>query len=145
MKLQVLSTEQLVEIVELLAYLNPSVSSEVLRERYEKIVRNHPNYFLIGAIVGDRLVGISGVWKGTKIWCGDFMEIDNLVVHPDYRSRGVATTLMKRIEVMAKEQNCNIIVLDSYTNNHSSHRLYYQQGGEIWGFHFVKPLQEFEH
>jgi ribosomal protein S18 acetylase RimI-like enzyme len=132
MKLQVLSSEQLVEIVELLAYLNPSVSSEVLRARYEKIVRNHPNYFLIGAFV-------------TKIWCGDFMEIDNLVVHPDYRSRGVATTLMKRIEVMAKEQNCNIIVLDSYTNNHSSHRLYHQQGGEIWGFHFVKPLQEFEH
>ncbi|MBU6327244.1 MAG: GNAT family N-acetyltransferase [Verrucomicrobia bacterium] len=145
MKLQVLSTAQVTEIVELLAYLNPAVSRDILRKRYEKIVADHSNYQIIGAFVEDRLVGLSGVWRGTKIWCGDFMEVDNLVVHPDFRGRGVATGLMKQIEVMAKEENCNIIVLDSYTNNHSSHRLYHRQGCEIWGFHFVKPMRRFEH
>jgi predicted GNAT family acetyltransferase len=31
-------------------------------------------------------------------------------------------------------------VLDSYTSNHASHRLYHRLGYEIRGFHFIKPL-----
>jgi ribosomal protein S18 acetylase RimI-like enzyme len=79
------------------------------------------------------------------MWCGDYMEFDNLVVHPDFRNRGVASALMEKVESMAREKECSIVVLDSYTNNHTSHRLYHRKGCEIWGFHFIKPLGPFEH
>jgi GNAT superfamily N-acetyltransferase len=145
MKLQLLSIMALPEVIALLSFLNPSVCEETLRLRYEKILREYPNYLVLGAYIDGRLAGLTGIWHGTKIWCGDYMEVDNLVVHPEYRARGVGTALVQRVEQMAREKGCNIVVLDSYTNNHPSHRLYHRMGCEIWGFHFVKPLGDFEH
>ena len=145
MNLQLLSISAMPDVIALLCFLNPSVSEETMQRRYEKILREHPNYRILGAYVEGRLAGLTGLWHGTKIWCGDYMEIDNLVVHPDFRQRGVATALIEKVEAIAREKQCNILVLDSYTNNHPSHRLYHRLGCEIWGFHFVKPLVNFEH
>ena len=145
MKLQLLSITALPEVIALLSFLNPSVCEETMRRRYEKILREFPNYHVLGVYIDGRLAGVTGIWHGTKIWCGDYMEVDNLVVHPDFRARGVGTALLERVEQMAREKGCNIVVLDSYTNNHPSHRLYHRMGCEIWGFHFVKPLGDFEH
>ena len=66
--------------------------------------------------------------------------MDNLVVHPDARSAKIGTRLIQNLEATAREESCEIMVLDSYTSNHPSHRLYHRLGFEIWGFHFVKPL-----
>ena len=145
MKLQILTRKHIADTIQLLSFLNPAVSAEILQQRYEKILHEFPHYSILGAYIGQKLVGLSGIWFGTKIWCGDYMEIDNLVVHPDYREKGVATALIDRIEAMAKEKHCNILVLDSYTTNYPSHRLYQRKGCEIWGFHFIKPLQDFAH
>ena len=145
MNLQLLSISAMPEVIALLCFLNPSVCEETMQRRYEKILREHPNYRILGAYIDGRLAGLTGLWHGTKIWCGDYMEIDNLVVHPDFRQRGVATALIEKVESIAREKQCNILVLDSYTNNHPSHRLYHRLGCEIWGFHFVQPLVNFEH
>jgi ribosomal protein S18 acetylase RimI-like enzyme len=81
----------------------------------------------------------------TKIWCGKYLEIDNLIIHPLHQSSGIGTALLRHLEQFAGEQGCNILVLDSYTSNHASHRLYHRLGFEIWGFHFIRPLRQFEH
>ena len=65
---------------------------------------------------------------------------DYLVVDPEIRSSGLGTALVQHLEGLAREEGCNLAVLDSYTSNHPSHRLYHRLGFEIWGFHFVKPL-----
>lgn len=145
MKLQLLTLDAMPDVITLLAFLNPAVCHETLQRRYEKILREFPNYRVLGAYIDGKLIGLTGMWHGTKLWCGDYMEIDNLVVHPDFRNRGVASALIEKVEAMAREKECSIVVLDSYTNNHASHRLYHRKGCEIWGFHFVKPLGPFEH
>jgi GNAT superfamily N-acetyltransferase len=145
MKLHWLTDAQMDDTIALLSYLNPNVPAATLRERYEKIMRDHTNYRVLGAFIKGRLVGLTGIWHGTKLWCGDYMEVDNLVVHPDYRGKGIASSLMERVNALAKEAGCNIEVLDSYTTNYPSHRLYQSKGFEIWGFHFIKPLRDFEH
>lgn len=124
----------------LLAHLNPDTPDEVLRQRFETILREHPHYQAIGAFLDGQLVALAGIWIATKIWCGRYLEVDNLVVHPLHRSGGFGSALLRRIEEIAKEQDCNLAVLDSYTANRPSHRLYHRLGFEIWGFHFVKPL-----
>jgi GNAT superfamily N-acetyltransferase len=126
--------------VALLEFLNPECTATVLRERYETMLREHSHYQVIGAFVDARLVGLTGVWTATKIWCGRYLEIDNLVVHPDHRSSGIGAVLIGHIGDLAKRQGCHCMTLDAYVANHASHRLYHRQGFEIWGFHFVKPI-----
>lgn len=128
--------------VGLLVHLNPEAPNAVLRQRFESILRDHPHYHAIGAFLDTQLVGIAGVWIATKLWCGRYLEIDNLVVHPLHRSAGIGTALFAHLEQLARTEDCNLLVLDSYTSNHASHRLYHRLGFEIWGFHFVKPIAD---
>ncbi len=140
--LKQLDTTDISESVGLLSFLNPDTPREILHERLTKIFADHSHYHLIGAFISGKMVGLSGAWIGTKIWCGKFLEIDNLVVHPDHRSARVGSQLIEHLEGIARAENCQVITLDSYTSNHPSHRLYHRLGFEIWGFHFVKPLAE---
>jgi ribosomal protein S18 acetylase RimI-like enzyme len=135
-----LGQADLEDAVRLLVTLNPDTPARVVRERLEAILADHPHYQLAGAFDGDVLVGVCGAWIATKIWCGRYLEIDNLVVDPARRSGGAGTALIRHFEALARELDCKIMVLDSYTSNRASHRLYHRLGFEIWGFHFVKPV-----
>lgn len=138
--LQTLQHGDTAAAVELLALLNPTTPAAELEERLTTILTVHPHYRITGAYRSGKLVGLCGAWIATKIWCGKYLEIDNLIVHPDHRSSNIGTLLIRHFESLAKEENCRIVTLDSYTSNHPSHRLYHRLGYEIWGFHFVKPL-----
>lgn len=124
----------------LLAHLNPDCSTEVLIQRFRSILAEHPHYLPVGAFIEGRMIGFGGAWIATKIWCGRYLEVDNIVVHPEQRSSGVGGALMEYFESIAKERDCNIAVLDSYTSNYDSHRFYHRHDYQIWGFHFVKTL-----
>jgi GNAT superfamily N-acetyltransferase len=132
--------------VGLLAHLNPDCPVPLLRERFGTILREHPHYRAIGLFsAAGQLLGFAGIWIATKIWCGRYLEVDNLVVHPLHRAGGAGTALLRHLEELGRAEDCNILVLDSYTSNHASHRLYHRLGYEIWGFHFIRPLRSFEH
>jgi ribosomal protein S18 acetylase RimI-like enzyme len=135
-----LETSDLPEAARLLGTLNPDSPLNLVRERLDTILADHPHYHLIGAFDGDSLLGVCSAWIATKIWCGRYLEIDNLVVDPELRSGGVGTALIQHFEALGRERDCKILVLDSYTSNHPSHRLYHRLGFEIWGFHFIKPI-----
>ncbi len=124
----------------LLAILNPETPPTVIGERLEAVLTDHPHYQLVGAYDGETLAGLAAAWIATKIWCGRYLEIDNLVVDPAQRSSGVGSLLIRHLELIAREKDCKILVLDSYVSNHPSHRLYYRLGFEAWGYHFVKPI-----
>ena len=126
----------------LLGHLNPDYPAEVLEKRFMTILAEHDHYHPYGAYLDGKLVGLASAWIATKVWCGRYMEVDNIVVHSEHRSAGVGAALMEAMEQLAKERECRLLVLDSYTSNHASHRFYHRLGYEIWGFHFVKPLAD---
>ena len=129
------------EALRLLAGLNPEVAAEELERRMCEILQRHSHYELYGAYDGDDLVAVCGAWVATKLWCGRYLEIDNIVTDPNRRSKGAGTRLMQAMETLARERECEILVLDSYASNTASHRLYHRLGFEIKGFHFVKELR----
>ncbi len=135
-----LDVPDLAEAARLLGTLNPDTPIPLVRERLQTILADHPHYHLVGAFAGESIVGVSSAWIATKIWCGRYLEIDNLVVDPDQRSGGVGTLMIQHLEALGRERDCKLLVLDSYTSNHPSHRLYHRLGFEIWGFHFIKPI-----
>ena len=127
--------------VKLLAYLNADTAVEILRDRLDSILRESPHYQLFGAFIGAQLLGIAGAWIATKVWCGKYLEIDNIVVDPTRRSSGIGSLLISHLEEIARHNDCDIVVLDSYSANHASHRLYHRAGFHIGGFHFLKWLE----
>jgi ribosomal protein S18 acetylase RimI-like enzyme len=48
---------------------------------------------------------------------GKYIEIDNFIVHPEHRSKGLGKMMTDYIDVKAKEENCSMIVLDAFTGN----------------------------
>jgi GNAT superfamily N-acetyltransferase len=135
-----LADSDLTEAARLLGFLNPDTPLPLVRERLDTIIAKHRHYHLYGAFIGESLIGVCGAWIATKIWCGRYLEIDNLVIAPEHRSGGAGTALIQHLEALGREHDCKLLVLDSYTSNHPSHRLSHRLGFEIWGFQFITPI-----
>lgn len=140
LEIRPLTRTDLADAARLLVTLNPDTPLQVVSARLATILAEHPHYRIVGAFREDRLVGVCGAWIATKIWCGRYLEIDNLVVDPGLHSGGIGTRLIAHLEAIGRESGCEMIMLGSYTANRASHRLYHRLGFEIWGFNFVKPL-----
>ncbi|MCV2485671.1 GNAT family N-acetyltransferase [Flavobacterium sp. SH_e] len=132
-------SEMLAEI-ETIKFLYPNLSLEKYESYLLEMIPH--NYTQIAVFENNCCVGLTGCWSATKLWTGKYLEIDNFVVNPDYRSRGIGKILTDYVEKKANELNCSSIVLDAFTGNFAAHRFYYNQGYAPRGFHFVKILDE---
>lgn len=141
MEIRELSTlrEMLAE-VETIKFLYPAMTVERYRELLERMIPNR--YFQIGIFEGEKCHAISGYWLGTKLWCGPYLELDNVIVSPEMQGKGLGKMISDYLEQKASKENCSILVLDAYTTNYQAHRFYYNQGFGPKGFHFVKVLNE---
>lgn len=137
--LKELTTKQgMLSNIELMRFLYPTFTVEKYDAYLTEMIPH--NYKQIAVFEQDVCVGISGLWSGTKLWSGKYMEIDNFIVHPDHRKKGVGKMMTDYIDAKAKETGCTMIVLDAFTGNFAAHRFYYNQGYAPKGFHFLKIL-----
>ncbi|MDP4262828.1 MAG: GNAT family N-acetyltransferase [Bacteroidota bacterium] len=88
----------------------------------------------------DRYIGVAGFWLSTKLFCGPYVELDNVVVAASHRSKGIGHLLCNVVEEKARQYGCNIAVLDAYVHNERAHQFYFREGYIIRGFHFLKKL-----
>lgn len=131
--------EMLVEI-DTMRFLYPNLSAEKYEIYLSEMIPH--NYTQIAVFENDICLGITGCWSATKLWTGKYLEIDNFVVHPEHRSKGIGKMLTEYVEQKALDLDCSSIVLDAYTENFAAHRFYYNQGYGPRGFHFVKVLDK---
>lgn len=99
------------------------------------------DYKQIIVLENEKTIGLSGFWIGTKLWCGKYLELDNVVVHEDYRSKGIGKLMNNHLEKIAISTNCNMLALDAYTTNFPAQKFYMNQGFVPKGFHFIKVLK----
>lgn len=67
----------------------------------------------------------------SKIYCWNCMYIDALWVKEEYRKDGLGTKLLKEVEKIAKDKNCNLIHLDTF--DFQAKDFYINHGYEIFG------------
>lgn len=141
LKIKELTTikEMLVEI-NTMRFLYPNLSAEKYEIYLSEMIPH--NYTQIAVFENDICLGITGCWSATKLWTGKYLEIDNFIVHPKHRSKGIGKMLTEYVEQKALDLDCSSIVLDAYTENFAAHRFYYNQGYGPRGFHFVKILDK---
>lgn len=141
MKIIELTTiEEMGAQIEIIRYLYPAISEDKYKTYLEQMLPH--NYSQVAVFDGEVCLGLTGLWYGVKLWSGKYLEIDNFIVHPKHRSKGIGKMLTNFVNQKATELECTMIVLDAYTQNFTAHRFYYNQGYAPRGFHFTKILNE---
>ena len=143
LELRELTTKQeMLSNIEVMRFSYPTFTLEKYDAYLTEMIPH--NYKQIAVFENEVCVGVSGLWSGTKLWSGKYMEIDNFIVHPDHRMKGIGKMMTDYVDAKAKETGCTMIVLDAFTENFTAHRFYYNQGYVQKGFHFLKILNKEE-
>lgn len=121
--------------------LYPTLTLEEYDRDLTEMLPNN-KYGQVAVFEGENCLGISGYWIGTKLWCGKYLEIDNLIVSSKFRSKGVGKLLFDLLTKKALDEKCSMMALDSYTANFRAHKFFYNEGFGPKGFHFVRILEK---
>jgi GNAT superfamily N-acetyltransferase len=135
------SREEMLEHLDILQELYPTLTEQEYYELLTEMLPNN-NYGQVAVFDEGKCVGLSGYWIGTKLWCGKYLELDNVIVKSDARSKGVGQIISAYLEEKAARHHCTIQVLDAYRTNDKAHKFYTQQGFEPVGIHFIKVMNE---
>lgn len=112
---------------------------EMTIENYRKMIfEMTDNYGQLVVYLNGDVVGVSGYWIGTKLWCGKYLELDNVIVSSKARSKGIGKMMCEFLEKKAHEEDCNMMCLDAYTDNFKAGKFYMNQGFVPRGFHYIK-------
>ena len=137
-RITLIPKEQIHSIIPLLKILDPKIEEQTLTERLIDMCAH--NYECVGVYDGGELIGISGLWTLPKYSVGRHIEPDNVVIHPDYRSKGIGEMMMQWIYNYAKSKNCEAVELNCYVSNAGGLAFWIRQGFRILGFHMQKKI-----
>ena len=138
--IELTTKEEMLDCYELLTEVYPSLTKDAYDKELDVMIPN--NYGQVAVYDQDRCVGLSGFWIGSKLWCGKYLECDNVVVALTHRRMGIAQMIFDRLSEKAKEENCSMMALDSYTDNFEAHKFFYKEGFVPRGFHFINILDK---
>jgi GNAT superfamily N-acetyltransferase len=101
------------------------------------------------ALDGDRAVGFSVAFLMKDFSEGDLLgvfraqrgRIEELYVVPEYRGKGIASTLMQKMEIFLKEKGCDYIFVGVHAFNQNAHELYKHLGYADVGVDLMKKVQ----
>lgn len=112
-------------------------------EKYESLLDEMLpiNYKQVIVQENDETICLAGFWIATKLWCGRYLELDNVIVHPNHRSKGIGKVITEYLVQKAIDNDCTMAALDAYTTNFAAQKFYMNHGFVPKGFHFVKDLK----
>jgi len=136
---RILPKKEIHTVLPLVYKLNEGrITEAVLKSRFDEMI--HQNYECAGVFDNETLIGITGIWFCTRHYMGKSAELDHVYIKPEYRGGGLGKAFMIWLRDYIKNKGCNSIELNTYVQNFPSHKFYYNQGYEIWGYHFLKQL-----
>lgn len=132
------SKEQMLAQLHIIQQLTAGVTKEKYSEMLDTMLAN--GYRQVGAFENGECIGVSGFWIGVKIYSDKYVELDNVIVDKNHRSKKVGKLLCDWIIAEARQKGCKTAMLDAYVENRDAHRFYFREGYIIRGFHFLKSL-----
>ena len=138
-EIRFLSLEEMDGMIPFVELLNPGMEASLIKSRLEEM-KQLSFYKCLGAFDGEKLIAICGMWEMTKFYSGKQIEIDNFMIYPEYRSKGLGKKVMDWIYDYGRKQNCLSIELNTYVGAAKAHKFYFREGFHIKGFHMEVDL-----
>jgi len=136
---QIIQKEFISEIIPLIQeFTDNKFPNDILEIRFNEMFTQ--NYECIGVFKGDMLIGLCGIWFQTRHYAGKSCEPDHVYIQPEYQGLGLGNKMFDYVEKYCKEKGCESLELNTYVQNTSSHKFYYNLGYKILGYHFFKDL-----
>ncbi|MDO7542465.1 MAG: GNAT family N-acetyltransferase [Flavobacteriales bacterium] len=136
---QIIQKEFISEIIPLIQeFTDNKFPNDILEIRFNEMFTQ--NYECIGVFKGDMLIGLCGLWFQTRHYAGKSCEPDHVYIQPEYQGLGLGNKMFDYVERYCKEKGCESLELNTYVQNTSSHKFYYNLGYKILGYHFFKDL-----
>ena len=127
----------------LLKFYRKQSSPEVLQRSFRFAI-NHPHKVLIfiilieGVVTGTASLHLGHYSTWNDNWYG---HVEDLIVDPAYRGRGLASELMRHVISAAKAENLSRIELNALNNNHGARRIYEELGFTTDSVVYELPLK----
>jgi GNAT superfamily N-acetyltransferase len=128
----------MIPLYPLVQQLTPTLTAEAYASMLPDMLQH--GYRQVGAFLNEDCVGVSGFWVNTKLYCGRYIEMDNVVVDAAHRSAGIGKMLTDWIVEKGRAEGCRVAMLDAYVHNKEAHRFYFREGYTILGFHMLRKL-----
>ena len=113
---------------------------ENLKNRVDEMMKRG-NYQIFVACDGDKVVGYVGCVNYLAFELeNEGMKIIALAVSKEYRRKGIGTQLLKTAEQWAKENNIEVVLLNSGLPREDAHAFYESQGYFKKSFGFIKRI-----
>lgn len=104
-------------------------------ELKQELISDFEKFKIIEILKDERIIGyLAYEFKGKRVLK---LHVDQLVIREDSRREGYGKMLMEKVKNIAKEHNCNMIVLDCWTFNTNAMAMY-----EHIGFNRQRILYE---
>ncbi len=129
---------EMLPLCPLIQQLNADVTPEYYQAMLDEMLPH--GYRIVAVYEGEACLGLSGIWVAAKIYSGRYLEMDNVVVAAEHRSRGVGKLLTDFITDLARREGCATMMLDAYMENEKAHAFYMREGFIKRGYHFLKRL-----
>ncbi|MFN2376591.1 MAG: GNAT family N-acetyltransferase [Candidatus Binatia bacterium] len=105
------------------------LSGEV-KERLIPVLRDHPGAIVVLASVADAKIGLAICFLGLSTFAArPVLNLQDLVVVPEYRGQGVGRLLLRAVEEEARSRGCCKLTLEVRADNLRARTLY-----RSWGF-----------
>ena len=114
--------------------------SDAVRERLVEGLHKHPTRMVFLAQTDTQPVGLAVCFLGYSTFAAcPLVNIHDLIVHPDFRRRGIAAQLLDAVEARARSLGCCKVTLEVRVDNAAARSLYaargFSSGGspdELW-------------
>ena len=123
----------------LIQQLNPEVDEALFATRLAAML-HEGGYRCIAAYRDGQMLGVAGFWVGTQLWCGTYVEPDNVVVDRALRGGGIGALMMAWIQAEGERLGCEIMKLEAYAQRTRTRKFYRREGYEEPGVVMVKTL-----
>ena len=111
-----------------------------LKNRVDEMIKRG-NYQIFVACDGSKVVGYTGCVNYLAFELeNEGMKIIALAVSKEYRRKGIGTQLLKTAEQWAKENNIEVVLLNSGLPREDAHAFYESQGYFKKSYGFIKRI-----
>jgi ribosomal protein S18 acetylase RimI-like enzyme len=99
--------------------------SSSVREGLVSALRKQPNYLGFLAFIEERAVGLANCFLGFSTFrARPLLNVHDLMVHRDFRRRGIARRLLEEVEISAVRQGCCKLTLEVLSENRAARSAY---------------------